>query len=224
MVTIVTMVPEVKNLSSLTQHRCHVLTLVPFLCLYFGLVRAWVGVGILCFVLCFVLLCGWPGMVPNQRQLAIVVSDWEPYWGSMFPPVFVGSCFLSLCLHQTELVRVGLFFVIFVLVVWVKININMDSYHAAFWSDLDNSSSDEEDRYNIPSFLILTGGKRLCVRACACVCAPLAKKSIMHLLMFILQSRNTKHMAVILEILGISEMNCKSVCEQKVSWESVLLA
>jgi hypothetical protein len=45
---------------------CHVLTLVPFLCLYFSLVRVLVGVGILCF---------WPGMVPNQRQLSIVVSD-----------------------------------------------------------------------------------------------------------------------------------------------------
>jgi hypothetical protein len=32
-----------------TAYRCHVLTLVPLLCLYFSLVREWVGVGILCF-------------------------------------------------------------------------------------------------------------------------------------------------------------------------------
>jgi hypothetical protein len=33
--------------------RCHVLTLVPLLCLYFSLVRVRVGVRILCVVLCF---------------------------------------------------------------------------------------------------------------------------------------------------------------------------
>ena len=84
---------------------CHVLTLVPFVCFYFRLVREWVGVGILCFVLVFLFLCVWPGMVPRQRQLWIVVSDWEPYLGSLFPPGFVGSCFLFFCLHQTELFR-----------------------------------------------------------------------------------------------------------------------
>ena len=31
-------------------------------------------------------------MVPNQRQLFIVVSDWGSYLGSHFPLVFVGSC------------------------------------------------------------------------------------------------------------------------------------
>ena len=37
---------------------------------------------------------GWPGMVPNQRQLSIVVSDWGSCLGSLFPPVVcVGSCF-----------------------------------------------------------------------------------------------------------------------------------
>ena len=28
----------------------------------------------------------WPGMVLNQGQLSIVVSDWESYLGSPFPP------------------------------------------------------------------------------------------------------------------------------------------
>ena len=27
----------------------------------------------------------WPGMVLNQGQLSIVVSDWESYLGSLFP-------------------------------------------------------------------------------------------------------------------------------------------
>ena len=40
--------------------------------------------GILWFVLCVIFLGVWPGMVPNQRQLVIVVSDCEPYLGSLF--------------------------------------------------------------------------------------------------------------------------------------------
>jgi hypothetical protein len=34
--------------------------------------------------LCFLFLCAWSGMVLNQGQLSIVVSDWESYLGS--PP------------------------------------------------------------------------------------------------------------------------------------------
>ena len=38
---------------------------------------------------CFV--CLWlPRLVLNQRQLFIVVSDWEPYLGSHIPWVFCG--------------------------------------------------------------------------------------------------------------------------------------
>ena len=37
-------------------------------------------------------------MVPNQRQLFIVVSDWGSYFGSHFPLVFVGSCSMFSCL------------------------------------------------------------------------------------------------------------------------------
>ena len=67
--------------------QCHVLTLVPFLCLYFSLVRAWVGVGILCFVF-YVFYFYVFGLVWFPiRQLAIVVSDWEPYLGSLFFPL-----------------------------------------------------------------------------------------------------------------------------------------
>ena len=34
-------------------------------------------------ILVFLFLC-WPGMVPNQRQLSVVVSDWRSYLGSLF--------------------------------------------------------------------------------------------------------------------------------------------
>jgi hypothetical protein len=54
---------------------------------WFGQSVSWGGhsmLFILCFILCVVFLCVWPGMVPNQRQLSIVVSDWEPYLGSLF--------------------------------------------------------------------------------------------------------------------------------------------
>ena len=37
----------------------------------------WVG------IFMFLFLC-WPSMVPNQRQLFIVVSDWGSYLGSPF--------------------------------------------------------------------------------------------------------------------------------------------
>ena len=45
-------------------------------------------------------------MVPNQRQLSIVVSDLEPYLGSLFSHYgmwVVVFCFV--CLHLTELFR-----------------------------------------------------------------------------------------------------------------------
>ena len=35
----------------------------------------------------FLFLCR-PGMVPNQRQLSIVVSDWGSYLASLFPTCF----------------------------------------------------------------------------------------------------------------------------------------
>ena len=36
------------------------------------------------FFLCFCISLFWPGMVLNQGQLSIVVSDWEPYLGIFF--------------------------------------------------------------------------------------------------------------------------------------------
>ena len=35
--------------------------------------------------LCFLFRCFWLSVVPNQRQLAIAISDWESYLGSLFP-------------------------------------------------------------------------------------------------------------------------------------------
>ena len=40
--------------------------------------------------LCFCISLFWPGMVLNQGQLSIVVSDWEPYLGSFSPQGFCG--------------------------------------------------------------------------------------------------------------------------------------
>ena len=37
----------------------------------------------------FMFLCGWPGMVFNQGQRSIVVSDWESVWELV--PVQVGG-------------------------------------------------------------------------------------------------------------------------------------
>ena len=40
--------------------------------------------------LCFCISLFRPGMVLNQGQLSIIVSDWEPYLGSFFPQGFCG--------------------------------------------------------------------------------------------------------------------------------------
>ena len=56
----------------------------------------WLGQGVTrVHTLVFLFLC-WPGMVPNQRQLSIVVSDWG-YLGSLFPPVWCGILILYCC-------------------------------------------------------------------------------------------------------------------------------
>ena len=41
------------------------------------------------FFLCFCISLFWPGMVLNQGQLSIVVSEWEPYLGSFFHTMFL---------------------------------------------------------------------------------------------------------------------------------------
>ena len=111
---------------------CHALTLVPFLCLYFSLVRAWVGVDILCFgSVCYISRClAWYG---SQSEAAVNHCLWlrtilrqpvSPLWGAglyfvhvlfrrrycapdRYDPVFwVGLCFPFQCLHHTGTVSV----------------------------------------------------------------------------------------------------------------------
>jgi hypothetical protein len=43
------------------------------------------------YVFCFFVFC--PSVVPNQRQLSIVVSDWESYLGSLFSTCVCGRLF-----------------------------------------------------------------------------------------------------------------------------------
>ena len=72
------------------------------------MVRAWVGwvVYVPFSMLCF---CVWPGMVLNQRQVSLVVSDWESYLGSLFPLVWCG-CLFSVSVCSTWNCLVGVYF------------------------------------------------------------------------------------------------------------------
>ena len=73
------------------------------------------GVGLLCFVLVFIFLCVLSGMGPNQKQLSIVVSDWEPYLGSLFSHFWVvGGYFPFQCFHHTGLFRFSFILLFFV--------------------------------------------------------------------------------------------------------------
>jgi hypothetical protein len=65
---------------------CHALTLESLFMSLFWIGQGVIWVGILCsFFLCFCISLFRPGMVLNQGQLSIVVSDWEPYFGSFSP-------------------------------------------------------------------------------------------------------------------------------------------
>ena len=89
-------------------------------------------------VLYFLFLCVWPGMVLNQGQLSIVVSDWEPYLGALFsPPVFVGGC---LCLEHFAFELTVCLCSVNVLfgVILIKIK-KMYAHHSAPWSSPLNS-------------------------------------------------------------------------------------
>ena len=60
-----------------------------------------------------VYLC-WPGMVPNQSQLFIVVSDWGPYLGSHMLWIVCGllsmaSCMSALVIYSFTFVLYSLF-------------------------------------------------------------------------------------------------------------------
>ena len=65
----------------------------------------------------------WPDMVLYQRQVLVMVSDWEPYLDSLFCVGFCGwlsSVFV--CLHQTELFCFFhiCYFVVFTFIVFIK--------------------------------------------------------------------------------------------------------
>jgi hypothetical protein len=63
---------------------CHVLTFISVVLSLFSMVRAWVGVGSLClFFYDLGISMFRPSMVLNQRQVSLVVSDWELYLGSL---------------------------------------------------------------------------------------------------------------------------------------------
>jgi hypothetical protein len=60
--------------------------------LYYVFVLVWSGreLGWVVYVIFSLLyFCVWPGMVLNQRQLSIIVSDWESYLGSLFSPFWL---------------------------------------------------------------------------------------------------------------------------------------
>ena len=133
-------------------HSCHVLTFL-FYVFVLGWSRRELGWGVYVLFSMLYFLRVWPSMVLNQRQVSFVVSHWESYLGSLFPLVFCVWLFSVVCLHHTELFRFCLSLCCFVIQCAVDLlNINMDTYHAAHWSDLDYSSSDDEENcYTIAS-------------------------------------------------------------------------
>jgi hypothetical protein len=96
----------------------------------------------------------WPELVPNQRQLLIVVSDWGSYLGCHFPFWFCGL--LSMCSCMSALVvysgTFGLLFLVslfkcsscFSLIKEECILITLYSNHAAPWSH----RYDDRDKFN----------------------------------------------------------------------------
>ena len=109
----------------------HALTLEILFMSLFGLVRVWFGVGILCFVfLWFSISMFWPGMVLNQGQLSIVVSDWEPYLGAFFPTCLGGkfTFFMALCLWASRFVFV-LFIVLSASFLTIKRSCTLTTLH-----------------------------------------------------------------------------------------------
>ena len=82
------------HFSSWTLGLCHALTLESLflLSILLGQGVTWVGKSM------FLFLC-WPSMVPNQRQLFIVVSDWGSYLGSPFSHLLLWDHdFVSCCI------------------------------------------------------------------------------------------------------------------------------
>ena len=100
---------------------------------------SWGGHSMFCSM--FVFLCVWPGMIPNQRQLSIVVSDWEPYLFFFF---HYDLWVVIFCVSPYRAVLVFIYFLLFSVFSYISLKYIMDTYHAVHWSDLSYSSSEEE--------------------------------------------------------------------------------
>jgi hypothetical protein len=96
-------------------------------------------------------------MVPNQRQLYVVVSDWGSYLGSHSPIVLCGilSTDSCLCAQQIAACFVCAFVVLFGVHI---IKRKMYAYHAAPWS------IPYDDRDREPLQIRIRVDRRKCVR------------------------------------------------------------
>jgi hypothetical protein len=101
----------------------------------------WLGRGVTRVGNLGILFLCWPGMVPNQKQLFIVVSDCGSYLGSHFPTVFCRILFMCSCLWALHF-----FHVLFVLYCFGAFHsLNMwNSYLAALWSECSNDNRDSD--------------------------------------------------------------------------------
>ena len=86
----------------------------------------------------------WPGMVLNQGQLSIVVSDWEPYLGSFFPTYVLWVVIFCLVFSAPDR-TVSVSCILFVILFQCSVQV-MNTYHTALWSD--SSSSDDDTHYS----------------------------------------------------------------------------
>ena len=75
---------------------------------WFGQGVSWGGHSMFLFYVLY--FCFWPVMVPNQRQLSIIVSDWETYLGSLCSHYDLWVVVFCVCVFHTELFRVFIYF------------------------------------------------------------------------------------------------------------------
>jgi hypothetical protein len=104
---------------------------------YFSMVRAWVGwvVYVSLSMICY--FCVWPGMVLNQRQLSIVVPDWEPYLGSLFSIVFWWVDVFCLCVSAPD----RTVSVVFIVVLLCSVQFTLKKMNTALWSSPSSQNS-----------------------------------------------------------------------------------
>jgi hypothetical protein len=120
---------------------CHVLTLVPFVCFYFSLVRARVGWAFYVLFLCLyfhVFGLIWFPIRGSCQSLSLIEN--HTYSHSFF----VGGYFPFQCFSPFGTVSFFLYSLVRLFPVFSVINMT-NTYHAAYWSDISYSSSEEED-------------------------------------------------------------------------------